>query len=385
MRTVAAIFRRARPRRRARAHGFRRRSIRAEAGRRREAKRPGPSASRPARRCSQHRENHPNHPARRRCGPSALQQCGKSDAVHLSSRSGGDLSPLVRADPRGGGSRRASRGRCSPLAVRLAHAAGDTRDPRRPRLVARRRRRGAQGARGGAPILVDSAMVRGRDQRDRLPAGNASSAPCAIPTPRTLAAELGTTRSAAAVELWRPASRRRGRGDRQRADRAVSSARDPRGRGAADRRWCSAFRSGLSAPPRRRRRCRIRRGLEFIALQRTARRQRARRGGGQRARRRRADEPLARRSSASARTGSPVSPGGAHAGRDRRDPGRRRAASRDGAAGRRRAHPSGGSPLAGRSRRSPRTRAGGSRCWRAATRCGTASAPCSPATSRARR
>jgi len=56
---------------------------------------------------------------------------------------------------------------------------------------------------GGAPILCDAQMVAAGITRRRLPAGN--EVICTSPDPRTaeLAHQLGTTRSAAAVELWR--------------------------------------------------------------------------------------------------------------------------------------------------------------------------------------
>lgn len=55
----------------------------------------------------------------------------------------------------------------------------------------------------GAPILCDAEMVAHGVTRARLPAGN--EVICTLRDPRTpdLAAELGTTRSAAALELWR--------------------------------------------------------------------------------------------------------------------------------------------------------------------------------------
>jgi precorrin-8X/cobalt-precorrin-8 methylmutase len=56
---------------------------------------------------------------------------------------------------------------------------------------------------GGAPVLCDAAMVAAGITRSRLPAGN--QVVCTLGDPRVpgLAAELSTTRSAAAVELWR--------------------------------------------------------------------------------------------------------------------------------------------------------------------------------------
>ncbi|SHF81607.1 precorrin-8X methylmutase [Streptoalloteichus hindustanus] len=57
--------------------------------------------------------------------------------------------------------------------------------------------------RAGAPILCDAAMVASGVTRRRLPADN--PVVCTLSDPRVpgLAAELGTTRSAAALELWR--------------------------------------------------------------------------------------------------------------------------------------------------------------------------------------
>lgn len=56
----------------------------------------------------------------------------------------------------------------------------------------------------GAPILVDAQMVAHGVTRARLPAAN--DVICTLNDPRValLAGELGTTRSAAALELWRP-------------------------------------------------------------------------------------------------------------------------------------------------------------------------------------
>jgi len=90
-----------------------------------------------------------------------------------------------------------------PLALRLAHAAGDSAilDDlawSRGAVLAGRRALAA-----GAPILVDTAMVAAGINGERLAGGNAIV--CTLNDGRTagLAVELGTTRSAAAVELWR--------------------------------------------------------------------------------------------------------------------------------------------------------------------------------------
>jgi len=57
--------------------------------------------------------------------------------------------------------------------------------------------------RAGAPILCDTSMVASGVTRARLPAGN--DIVCALSEPRVadLARELDTTRTAAALELWR--------------------------------------------------------------------------------------------------------------------------------------------------------------------------------------
>jgi precorrin-8X/cobalt-precorrin-8 methylmutase len=57
--------------------------------------------------------------------------------------------------------------------------------------------------RRGAPILCDANMVAHGVTRARLPANNPVVCTLAEPGVATLAAELGNTRSAAAMELWR--------------------------------------------------------------------------------------------------------------------------------------------------------------------------------------
>jgi precorrin-8X/cobalt-precorrin-8 methylmutase len=89
------------------------------------------------------------------------------------------------------------------VAVRMIHACGqvdlvDDLDYS-PGVVAA----GRAALRDGAPILCDAQMVASGITRARLPAGN--DVVCTLRDPRVpaLAAELGTTRSAAALELWR--------------------------------------------------------------------------------------------------------------------------------------------------------------------------------------
>lgn len=66
----------------------------------------------------------------------------------------------------------------------------------------------AEKARGallsGAPILCDSQMVANGITRRRLPAGNEVICTLNDPSVAALAGSLGNTRSAAALELWRP-------------------------------------------------------------------------------------------------------------------------------------------------------------------------------------
>ena len=61
----------------------------------------------------------------------------------------------------------------------------------------------AEALRAGAPVLCDTQMVAAGVTRSRLPAAN--DVACTLGDPRVpaLAAELGTTRTAAAIELWR--------------------------------------------------------------------------------------------------------------------------------------------------------------------------------------
>ncbi|MFE9924631.1 precorrin-8X methylmutase [Streptomyces sp. NPDC005774] len=91
----------------------------------------------------------------------------------------------------------------SQVAVRMIHACGMVdlvRDiGHTPGVVARAR----EALRGGAPILCDVQMVASGVTRKRLPAGNDVLCTLSDPAVPELAAKLGTTRSAAALELWR--------------------------------------------------------------------------------------------------------------------------------------------------------------------------------------
>jgi precorrin-8X/cobalt-precorrin-8 methylmutase len=62
---------------------------------------------------------------------------------------------------------------------------------------------GEQALRGGAPILCDTQMVASGVTRARLPSDNNVICSLSDPTVPQLAIEMQTTRTAAAVELWR--------------------------------------------------------------------------------------------------------------------------------------------------------------------------------------
>lgn len=62
---------------------------------------------------------------------------------------------------------------------------------------------GEAALRAGAPIICDTAMVASGVTRARLPAGNEVLCTLSDPSVPELAARLGTTRTAAAMELWR--------------------------------------------------------------------------------------------------------------------------------------------------------------------------------------
>ena len=63
--------------------------------------------------------------------------------------------------------------------------------------------RGEQALIDGAPILCDTQMVASGVTRARLPTGNEVICTLSDPTVAELAAQMATTRTAAAVELWR--------------------------------------------------------------------------------------------------------------------------------------------------------------------------------------
>lgn len=91
-----------------------------------------------------------------------------------------------------------------PVVVRMIHAAGLVGLERDVRFSPGMARTARTALADGAPILCDAHMVSEGVTRTRLPAENRVI--CTLRDPRTapLAGHLGTTRSAAALELWRP-------------------------------------------------------------------------------------------------------------------------------------------------------------------------------------
>jgi len=94
-------------------------------------------------------------------------------------------------------------GAAERVVVRMIHACGMTDLARDVELSQDFAEAGETALRSGAAILCDSKMVMHGVTRARLPAGN--DVVCTLDDPRVpgLARTLGTTRSAAAVELWR--------------------------------------------------------------------------------------------------------------------------------------------------------------------------------------
>ncbi len=89
------------------------------------------------------------------------------------------------------------------VAVRMVHACGMTDLVSDMAWSAGFSAQAGAALAAGAPVLCDSSMVAAGVTRSRLPARN--EVLCTLRDPRVagLAAQLGTTRTAAAVELWR--------------------------------------------------------------------------------------------------------------------------------------------------------------------------------------
>ncbi len=90
-----------------------------------------------------------------------------------------------------------------PVVVRMIHACGMTDLPADLAWSDGVGTAGRDALAAGAPVLCDSAMVAAGITRSRLPAANQVVCTLSDPAVPGLAQRLGTTRSAAAVELWR--------------------------------------------------------------------------------------------------------------------------------------------------------------------------------------
>lgn len=90
------------------------------------------------------------------------------------------------------------------VAVRMIHTCGMVDIPADLAFSADVVTKGRAALRAGAPILCDAKMIASGITRARLPADNTIMCTLTAPEVPDLAASMGTTRSAAALELWRP-------------------------------------------------------------------------------------------------------------------------------------------------------------------------------------
>ena len=90
------------------------------------------------------------------------------------------------------------------VVVRMIHAAGMVGLERHVRFTPGMAIAVRAALEAGAPILCDARMVSEGITRSRLPAQNEVICTLHDPSVPALAARIGNTRSAAAVELWRP-------------------------------------------------------------------------------------------------------------------------------------------------------------------------------------
>lgn len=88
--------------------------------------------------------------------------------------------------------------------VRMIHAAGMVGLEAHVRFSEGMAEAARTALEAGAPILCDVRMVSEGITRTRLPADNQVISALQDPSVRELAQSMGTTRSAAALELWRP-------------------------------------------------------------------------------------------------------------------------------------------------------------------------------------
>jgi precorrin-8X/cobalt-precorrin-8 methylmutase len=90
------------------------------------------------------------------------------------------------------------------VVVRMIHSCGMTDLPADVGFSDAVVRAAGKALRGGAPVLCDAQMVASGIIGRRLPAGNEVICTLGDPAVPALAARLGTTRSAAALDLWLP-------------------------------------------------------------------------------------------------------------------------------------------------------------------------------------
>jgi precorrin-8X/cobalt-precorrin-8 methylmutase len=91
-----------------------------------------------------------------------------------------------------------------PIVVRMIHAAGMVGLERHIRFTPGMAVAARVALQKGAPVLCDARMVSEGITRARLPANNAVICTLNDPTVPALAQSMRNTRSAAALELWRP-------------------------------------------------------------------------------------------------------------------------------------------------------------------------------------
>jgi precorrin-8X/cobalt-precorrin-8 methylmutase len=91
-----------------------------------------------------------------------------------------------------------------PVVVRMIHAAGMVGLEHHVHFTPGMARLARAALQDGAPILCDARMVSEGITRARLPAGNTVICTLNDPAVAALAQAMGNTRSAAALELWRP-------------------------------------------------------------------------------------------------------------------------------------------------------------------------------------
>jgi precorrin isomerase len=90
------------------------------------------------------------------------------------------------------------------VAVRLIHACGMTDIVQDLAASSHAVQAGREALKAGAPILCDSQMVANGITRKRLPANNAIICTLNRPEVAEIAQRIDNTRSAAAIDLWKP-------------------------------------------------------------------------------------------------------------------------------------------------------------------------------------